>query len=88
MEFVYLALLICCLFSIGVTIFLYKELLETSHEDEIMFFTPRELYNNTEMNMFGCTICSLLWCLAIPLYCIPVTIGWCIYKLCHVGRRN
>lgn len=73
--------------SVGAT-FAFYENTKDSEEYEIMFYSPKEIYDRTEMNMFGCIMCSFLYFLFTPLYCVPVTIGWCIYKLCHVGRRD
>lgn len=56
-------------------------------DDSYLFFTPNYLYKNSEMNIFGCYICSLLIIIFDLLYCVPVIIGWVIWKLFHIGRK-
>jgi hypothetical protein len=46
--------------------------------------TPRELYDTSNLNMFGCV---LLWFIAFifnPLFYIACFAEW----LCHVGRKD
>lgn len=51
-------------------------------------FSYRILYDDSEMNMFGCVVCSILLEAITSVYHIPAFICWVIYKIFHVGRRK
>lgn len=53
-----------------------------------MFFTPKYIYDWSYMNMFGCTLITILYFIFVPYYCIIATLCWIIYKICHIGRKD
>lgn len=59
-------------------------------EDEIEPFpvSAKSIYDNTDMNMFGCIVVSLVVMFFTSVYHIPAFIVWIVYKLFHVGRRG
>lgn len=63
-------------------------ILYRTNQNTMLFFTPKYIYNNTEMNIFGCIICSILLYCIFPLYTMVATIVWLIWKLFHIGRNN
>lgn len=46
-----------------------------------------KLYEDTDMNMFGCVLDTLFLILLNPIYSIGRMIYCFIYWLCHVGRK-
>lgn len=63
-------------------------LLTKFDDDALMFFTPKYIYDITEMNIFGCIICSLIIIILNPIYCIIAIVVWSIWKLFHIGRKD
>lgn len=60
---------------------------EDNSGDPIMFsdnFIVKELYDRTEMNIFGCIVSSILLCILLPL----IAIIRIIYLIFHIGRKN
>jgi hypothetical protein len=47
-------------------------------------FNPKEIYNNTEVNWFGCIMLTILF----NLLCPAMTIGYWLRWLCTVGRKD
>ena len=45
--------------------------------------TPKYIYDNTDCNMFGCILITLLGIVLIPVYYII----YFIYFICHIGRK-
>lgn len=50
--------------------------------------TPMDIYNCTDMNLFGSTLAWLLQLVIMPIPVIAAIIISFIYWLCHVGRKN
>lgn len=50
--------------------------------------SAKTIYDNTDMNMFGCVVVSLVVMFFTSAYHIPAFICWVVYKLFHVGRRK
>lgn len=59
-------------------------------EEDIKPFpvSAKFMYDNTDMNMFGCIICSGIIMFFTSVYHIPAFIVWTVYKLFHIGRRK
>lgn len=45
--------------------------------------TPKQLYNISKMNWFGCWVCSILLCILFH----PISIIRFMYFIFHVGRK-
>lgn len=76
--------LVLCVY---VAIILVMSILQFNEES---FILPNvsDLYDGTNMNLFGCILVSLIIIIFNPI----ISIGWLIYKLiyfiCHVGRKK
>lgn len=46
-------------------------------------FNPKEIYDNTTVNIFGCIMLTILFNILCPV----MTIGYWLWWLCTVGRR-
>jgi hypothetical protein len=53
-----------------------------------LYFYPKYLYKTTNMNMFGCIMCSIVLFIANYLYCTIACIIHLIYWISHVGRKK
>jgi hypothetical protein len=53
-----------------------------------MNVTPMDIYDSTDMNLFGSILVWLLQLVFIPLPTIASIIISFIYWLCHVGRKD
>jgi hypothetical protein len=72
------------LWSFGGFIFLFliPYAREANGLDEVL--NPVEIYDNVDVNWFGCGLLTFLFNIACP----PLTIGYWIYWLCTVGRKD
>lgn len=52
-------------------------------QDIYYYGSPKYIYNNSTLNVFGTLMLSLIILFLAPIYYLL----WLIYWLCHVGRR-
>ena len=52
------------------------------------YFFPNRLYEETEMNVFGCIMVSILLFCVNYLFCSVVLIFYFLYWITHVGRKD
>lgn len=52
------------------------------------YFSPCYIYKNTEMNVIGCLLFSLVLFLTNYLYCTGATLVYIVYTLTHIGRKK
>lgn len=86
-EFVYLALFAYSAYSAFVLI-----LTITAVFEEEYYFSPYVIYLNSDLNMFGSILTSIVCILINPMYAILYTIKYIliqiyrfIYWICHIG---
>ena len=53
---------------------------------EIPSYRPKDFYERTEMNWFGCILVWLMTIILNPIYVAGMYLSKPIYWLCHVGR--
>ena len=61
----------------------FASVIEIDDFDDIAF-TPKQLYESNDLNMFGCCIVFILGFVFDPLLYILYFIYW----ICHIGRRR
>lgn len=52
--------------------------------NDVFFIYPSHLYNLTNMNKFGCYVCSFVIALLCPIYSVPAFIYW----LFHIKKTK
>lgn len=70
--------------------FIYFNLVETKDICALCYygFVSKYLYEETEMNMFGCVMIALLCYVFFPILFIPRSIGMVVFWIFHVGRKK
>lgn len=58
------------------------------HYNTWFYFTPKYIYKNSKLNMFGCICISLFYLCIFTLYVIIVSGIWLLWKLSHTGRKH
>lgn len=84
MELLVIAIIVV---NIGLSLSLLNECIKDDFRDPFPF-SARTYYDDSEMNMFGCVVCSILLEAITSVYHIPAFFCWVIYKIFHVGRRK
>ena len=51
-------------------------------------FVSKYLYEEAEMNMFGCVMIALLYYVFFPILFIPRSIGMVVFWIFHAGRKQ
>lgn len=70
--------------------FIYFILVDTKDIYALYYygFVSKYLYEETEMNMFGCVMIALLFYVFFPVLFIPRSIGMFVFWIFHVGRKQ
>lgn len=87
MEDFVLVIVLLIFMNITFSFLMFKDALEDDFEHPFLC-SYKSIYDNTEMNMLGCLVCSLLLIIITSVYHIPAFICWFVYKIFHVGRRK
>lgn len=76
---------ILILWTIVGAVFIVNTMSDTRIDNGTLdFLNPVWIWNNFQVNIFGCIMLTLLFNLLIPL----VSLCYWFYKLCTIGRRK